>query len=850
MRRPSKAQLRLPAILLAALALGAATTVPFLVFSEGYPWIAAVPPIAVAVALAWLLGRRYARSKRERELVAEALAAVERTTFDALVAVDEEEAVSALNPAAEPLVAPAAGEPGEATRTLADLAGDDQARDALRELVTGRDGDDARGVQEALLRKADGTRALFRLRGATVGRPHGPARVLLAASEIDELRRTRAEFREARAKYEGMLQQAPVVTYVHGLGGRSAPVYVSPQVRALLGYEPDECVGRPLLLVEAVHPDDREKVERVVAAADGRAFRTEYRLVSRSGRIVEVAEVAVTIPDENGRPALTQGCLVDLSERRRAEEERRRLLEREGAAREELRKQLTGRQDALDLLTEAGRLLGSPPESGMGIERLAALTTQGFADWCVVDLVEDDGHAKRVITQHGFPRPPVSTDPAPNVDADSLAVARTGRAVLEPHRISVPLRARGRAVGVMTFVATAPGRTYGTLELALAEHLAGLAGLTVDSGRLYRQVQEGAEAAQVLTYVGDAVVLVDQAGLVRLWNPAAEAALLVPAEEVVGRTPAEVIPGWTTLSDRIPVSAAPDPGEPATLPIETSQGERWISISGVQYFGGTVYAFRDVTDAHRLDELKAEFVSTASHELRTPLAAVYGAAQTLRRHDFALDESGRERFIALIVEESDRLSRIVNEILLANQLDAGRLDLFTETFDPSELVERVAESARTRAPESVPIVLDVPGALPPVAADRDKARQVLVNLVENAVKYSPDGGEIEVGVRAGPSTVHFFVRDHGLGIPAQEQSRIFDKFYRLDPDMTRGVGGTGLGLYICRELVERMGGQISVASEPGEGSTFTFDLPRAETLASRPGVVEDRTRSLPADARA
>ncbi|HEX2506447.1 MAG TPA: HAMP domain-containing sensor histidine kinase, partial [Gaiellaceae bacterium] len=218
--------------------------------------------------------------------------------------------------------------------------------------------------------------------------------------------------------------------------------------------------------------------------------------------------------------------------------------------------------------------------------------------------------------------------------------------------------------------------------------------------------------------------------------------------------------------------------------------------------------------------------------------------------DFALDESGRERFIALIVEESDRLSRIVNEILLANQLDAGRLDLFTETFDPAELVERVAESARTRAPESVPIVLDVPGALPPVAADRDKARQVLVNLVENAVKYSPDGGEIEVGVRAGPSTVHFFVRDHGLGIPAQEQSRIFDKFYRLDPDMTRGVGGTGLGLYICRELVERMGGQISVASEPGEGSTFTFDLPRAETLASRPAVVEDRARSLPADARA
>jgi signal transduction histidine kinase len=181
----------------------------------------------------------------------------------------------------------------------------------------------------------------------------------------------------------------------------------------------------------------------------------------------------------------------------------------------------------------------------------------------------------------------------------------------------------------------------------------------------------------------------------------------------------------------------------------------------------------------------------------------------------------------------------VNEILLANQLDAGRLDLFTETFDPAELVERVAESARSRAPAGVPIVLDLAGALPPVAADRDKARQVLVNLVENAIKYSPDGGEVELGVRAGPGTVHFFVRDNGLGIPSDEQTRIFDKFYRLDPDMTRGVGGTGLGLYICRELVERMGGQISVRSEPGAGSTFTFDLPRAESIGPHPVAVEE-----------
>src|SRR5437762_13581089 len=111
------------------------------------------------------------------------------------------------------------------------------------------------------------------------------------------------------------------------------------------------------------------------------------------------------------------------------------------------------------------------------------------------------------------------------------------------------------------------------------------------------------------------------------------------------------------------------------IPVETSRGERWIAISGVRFFGGTVYAFRDLTDVRRLEEIKADFIATASHELRTPLAAIYRAAQTLMRHDFALDEAGRERFVSLIADDSERLRRIVNEMLVANRLDAGRLDM-------------------------------------------------------------------------------------------------------------------------------------------------------------------------------
>jgi signal transduction histidine kinase len=141
------------------------------------------------------------------------------------------------------------------------------------------------------------------------------------------------------------------------------------------------------------------------------------------------------------------------------------------------------------------------------------------------------------------------------------------------------------------------------------------------------------------------------------------------------------------------------------------------------------------------------------------------------------------------------------------------------------------------APPNVVLERTVPADVPNVAADRDKVRQVLVNLVENAIKYSPGGGRIEVGLEPsqedGAETVVFFVRDEGLGIPRDEQARIFEKFYRLDPHMTRGVGGTGLGLYICSELVNRMGGHIWVESKEGEGSTFLLQLPAEPRLPVR-----------------
>src|SRR5919202_2380567 len=321
----------------------------------------------------------------------------------------------------------------------------------------------------------------------------------------------------------------------------------------------------------------------------------------------------------------------------------------------------------------------------------------------------------------------------------------------------------------------------------------------MDNARLYGEVERRAQAAQALAFVGDGVFLVDRDGVIRLWTPAAARITSLAEADVVGRRAEEAIPGWESLAPRVPSG-----GRPETLPVELDGRELWLSISAVSFEGGTVYAFRDLTEERAVEKLKSDFVATVSHELRTPLAAIYGAALTLRRSDLELERRQRDSLLDVIAAEADRLARIVNDVLWASRLEADTMAVTIESCDGGALVRDVADAAATYRPANIRLVVDDPGALPPVAADPEKVRQVLTNLVDNAIKYSPVGGEIRLAVEQHDRRIRFVVRDEGLGIPPAERERVFEKFYRLDPNLTRGVGGTGLGLYICRELVRRM----------------------------------------------
>jgi two-component system, OmpR family, phosphate regulon sensor histidine kinase PhoR len=343
--------------------------------------------------------------------------------------------------------------------------------------------------------------------------------------------------------------------------------------------------------------------------------------------------------------------------------------------------------------------------------------------------------------------------------------------------------------------------------------------------RLSRQQRDQAE--RVIAHLGDGVFVVDRDGVIRLWNQAAEAITGLHGADVRGRKAEEAIPGWTTIVTFVPVADRPGQGDgpssSETVPLDIAGRELWLSIVAVALDDDTVYAFRDATHDRRLENLRSQFVATISHEIRTPLASLHGAALTLREHDLPVQT--QDDLLEMIAEQSNRLANLVEEILVAGQLDSGSLHVVVDTFDPDELVRGVVAAARSRLGEATTIAVAAPPIVPKVHGDPERTRQVLLNLLDNAIKYSPSGGQIEVELAAMGDRLRFSVHDQGLGIPVGEQERIFDKFYRLDPDQRRGIGGTGLGLYICRELVRSMHGSIWVDSEPGKGTTFAFELP-------------------------
>jgi PAS domain S-box-containing protein len=394
--------------------------------------------------------------------------------------------------------------------------------------------------------------------------------------------------------------------------------------------------------------------------------------------------------------------------------------------------------------------------------------------------------------------------------------------------LGVPLAGpEGAPLGVLAVYCEEP-RPWREEEVEALLVLAASASAALSNAELYQRVAlEKERSFAILANIADGIVAVDREAKVVLWNRAAEQITGVPAEDALGRTLADVL-------QRPLESGSDTPTGDRLVSVTRGREEIWLSVTEAVMrdpagaVAGRIFAFRDISSDRLVEQMKSDFVSTVSHELRTPLTSIYGFAETLLRQDVLFGESERRTFLGYIASESQRLTAIVDALLNVARLDTGDLQVNLASTDVRDVVGEVVETAQGASANGHQFVVDLPEEPLAATADRDKLRQVFSILLDNALRYSPDGGRVTVGVERKRDTVEVSVADEGIGIPQSDQEQIFRKFYRgTDAESRAGQGGSGLGLFIARGLVTAMGGRIWVESREGEGSTFAFELPAA-----------------------
>jgi PAS domain S-box-containing protein len=395
--------------------------------------------------------------------------------------------------------------------------------------------------------------------------------------------------------------------------------------------------------------------------------------------------------------------------------------------------------------------------------------------------------------------------------------------------LGVPLVGpQGTVHGVLSVYSRAP-RQWREEEIEALGAFAGNASAALSSAELYQSVAlEKERSVAILSNIADGIVAVDREGNVVLWNAAAETITGVPAAEALGHPPAEVLqrdlesPGETQAGERL-------------LPIRRGGEEIWLSLTEAVMrdpagaVAGRIFAFRDISAERAVEQMKSEFVSSVSRELRSPLTSIYGFAETLLRDDVLFGEEERATFLGYIASEAGRLTTIVDRLLSVARLDSGDLHVNLAPTDVCVLVTEVVRSAEHGlATGGHRFVLELPPEPLEVDADREKLRQIVTDLVENAVNYSPEGGTVTVSAGRRDDVIEVRVDDEGIGVPESEQELIFRKFYRAASESRDlSSGGTGLGLFIARELLAAMRGRIWVRSREDRGSSFVFTLPLA-----------------------
>jgi PAS domain S-box-containing protein len=351
-------------------------------------------------------------------------------------------------------------------------------------------------------------------------------------------------------------------------------------------------------------------------------------------------------------------------------------------------------------------------------------------------------------------------------------------------------------------------RALSHVELELLELLAGHAGVALTNAMAFEEMaRQRAHERAVIDGSADGIAVLDPAGLVRQWNPAAHRITGMPAQQAIGKPPPFPLPG-------------PD----AMLTHKLANG-RWLDVlcTALADGGELVIDFRDVTAAKELEEAKDLFLATTSHELRTPITVVQGFASTLASRWDQLGDAERRAAAQTIAERAGSLGRLVEQLLLGSRARADQLPVSNGPFDLGAVLRGAAAAFRPLSDKHV-IVTDIPDDLPPAHGDTMATDIIVGQLLENAFKYSPDGGTVTVQAKASGSWIEVTVEDEGIGIAVGDHERIFDRFFQGEAGDRRRFGGVGIGLFIVRRLAQAQHGEVTARSRPSGGAAMCLRL--------------------------
>lgn len=431
---------------------------------------------------------------------------------------------------------------------------------------------------------------------------------------------------------------------------------------------------------------------------------------------------------------------------------------------------------------------------------------------------------------------------APNAIPDiSRRLAMASRATGVPLRqvVALPLSIESRNRGYIFVFRARGAASFTENDNRVLRTFANNAAIAVENAYLYRQVSAERERLNaIIEHSGDGVLIINPFRIIRTWNSTLTNLTGITAEEAIGRPCYDVLNLRTKQGTSLCHTQCPVLHPPANGPLyiegyhERRDGVKIVFADNyaaqrneddeIDQYIGTV---RDVTRLHEAEDLKETLLAVISHELKTPVSIIKGYAGTLAREDAHWDPAVLRDGLHVIEEEADKLNKLITNFLEASRLQTGSLKLHITDVDLPDLAAHAINTLKATTAKHR-FALNFPPDFPTIPGDYERLTEVLTNLLSNAIKYSPDGGVITVGGKALQKTVHLFVTDEGVGIPAAEQERIFERFHRVDNGLTRQAPGTGLGLFLVKAVTEAHGGSVWVESAPGKGSTFWLELPQ------------------------